>query len=278
MIHAAQRTRAGSIVAVNDDFARAMAFFHLLQERTSTRVEPFRWGTALFNDDIPERYYSNFVRIDGSLAGVEVTALADEADRALSGFPHRLISVEDEADGERVAMGLAERGYVADHSILLALRRYPDRPAEPGAAVEVSFEDSRPFEVEVYRRMLTETSPGVIEKFADHRRTVQQAVNGRFFAQRIDGQIAGMCELYLVDGLAQVEHVDTLEEFRGRGVARNVVLRALAEARAAGADLTIIEADLNDWPVELYRRLGFDEIGRTWSFLKVPDRAEADGP
>ncbi len=82
--------------------------------------------------------------------------------------------------------------------------------------------------------------------------------------------MAGLCELYLVDGLAQVEHVDTLEEFRGRGIARNVVLRAAHEARAADADLVVIGADLEDWPLELYRRLGFDEIGRTWAFTKAP--------
>jgi ribosomal protein S18 acetylase RimI-like enzyme len=270
VIHAAQRTRAGSIHAVNDEFARALAFLRLLQERTSTRVEPFRWGTALFNDDIPERHYSNFVRVEEPLTGVEVAELLDETDRALLGLPHRLIGVEDDADGERVAMGLAASGYAGDHSVLLALRREPDRPGEPDTVVEVAFDEARPFEVEVYRRMLADQDPAVIEKFADHRRIVQRAVNGRFFAQRIDGQIAGMCELYLVDGLAQVEHVDTLEEFRGRGVARNLVLRALAEARAASADLTIIEADVNDWPVELYRRLGFDEIGRTWAFLRAP--------
>ncbi len=63
--------------------------------------------------------------------------------------------------------------------------------------------------------------------------------------------------------------MDTLEEFRGRGVARNVVLRAVQEARAA-ADLVVIGADLDDRPLELYRRFGFDEIGRTWAFTKVP--------
>ena len=115
---------------------------------------------------------------------------------------------------------------------------------------------------------LADPKPVVVEKFADFRQVVQRAANGRFFAQIIDGRTAGLCELYLVDGLAQVEHVDTLEEFRGRGIARNVVLRAVQEARTAGADLIVISADLNDWPIELYRRLGFDEIGRVWAFTK----------
>lgn len=252
------------------EFERAVAFERLLQERTSTRVEPFRWGRAFYNDDIPERFYSNFVRVEQPLAGVEVESLAQEAARALVGLRHRQIQVDDEGDGARIALGLAGLGYAGDHSSFMALRRAPDRLADLDAVTEVGYEEARPFLVEVYRRELSHEVAAVIEKFADFRQVVQRAVGGRFFAQRIHGQVAGMCELYLVDGLAQVEHVDTLEEFRGRGVARNVVLRAVHEAHAAGADLTIISADLNDWPIELYRRLGFDEIGRVWAFTKTP--------
>jgi predicted N-acetyltransferase YhbS len=61
-----------------------------------------------------------------------------------------------------------------------------------------------------------------------------------------------------VDGLdAQVENVDTLEEFRGRGVARSVVLRAVEAARDADAEHVFIVADDADWPRDLYARLGF---------------------
>ena len=249
---------------------RAVAFGRLLQDRTSTRIEPFRWGSALYNDDVPERFYSNFVRVERPLDGVEVDALVRETDLALEGLRHRQIQVDDEADGARIAMGLAGLGYTGDHSSFMALRRAPDRLPDLDAVTEVSYDDARPFLLEVYRRELSHEKDVVIEKFADHRRVVQRAVGGRFFVQRIGEAMAGLCELYLVDGLAQVEHVDTLAEFRGRGVARNVVLRAVHEARTAGADLTIISADLNDWPMKLYERLGFDEIGRVWAFTKPP--------
>jgi ribosomal protein S18 acetylase RimI-like enzyme len=211
------------------------------------------------------------VRAERPLAGVEVADILAETERALSGFRHRQFQVFEEDDGARIALGMAEAGYTADHSVTMALRREPDRGSDLEAVDELTYEEARPFLLEVYRRELPSEAADVIERFADHRRTVQQAAAGRFFAQRIDGQAAGLCELYLDDGLAQVEHVDTLEEFRGRGVARNVVLRAIHEARAAGADLIVIEADLDDWPLELYRRFGFDEIGRTWSFTRAPE-------
>ncbi len=255
---------------MTDDLGRALGHAWRLQERTSTRIEPFPWGSALYRDDLSQRYYSNFVRVERPLAGVEVDDLVRATDRALKGLGHRQIQVDDEADGARIALGMAERGYKADHSALMALRRDPDRRGDLEVVDEMSYTDARSFLVEVYRRELTGNDAALVDRFADFRRVVQEAANGRFFAQRVEGRTAGMCELYLVDGVAQVEHVDTLEEFRGRGIARNVVLRAVDEARAAGADLVVIGADLDDWPLELYRRFGFDEIGRTWAFTKAP--------
>ena len=252
------------------EFERALAFAHRLQERCSTRVEAWTFGTALFNDTIPQRYYSNLVRVERGLSGVAPAELVEATDRALAAFPHRLIQVDDDAEAERLAPDLVTLGYEPDRSTLMSLHRMPDRPGDADAVEEVSFDESRPFEIEVYVRGLPTAEVSLAERFADFRRVVQLAANGRFFAQRVDGRIAGMCELYLVDGVAQVEHVDTLEPFRGRGIARNVVLRAVAEARAAGAEMILIEADRDDWPRELYRRLGFDEIGRTCAFLRKP--------
>ena len=59
----------------------------------------------------------------------------------------------------------------------------------------------------------------------------------------------------------------TLERFRNRGLARATVTRALDASREAGHDLTFLLAVRDDWPKELYAKLGFDEIGRIWEFL-----------
>lgn len=258
------------------DLDRAFAFAWWLQEVTSTRVERFPWGAALFNDDIPERYFSNFVRVERSLAGVDVDALVRETDHVMAGSRHRQIQVFDERDGARLAPDLAGAGYSPEHNASMALRRGPDRAPSLEAVEELGHSDVRPFLLEVYRRSLPDSEQHLVEAFADFRRAVQRAVGTRFFAQRIDGGVAGLCELYVLDDIAQVEHVDTLSEFRGRGVARNVVLRATHEARAAGADLVLIEADLDDWPKQLYRRFGFDEIGRSWAFTRAPAPAVRD--
>jgi predicted GNAT family acetyltransferase len=77
-------------------------------------------------------------------------------------------------------------------------------------------------------------------------------------------------ELYSDGRIAQIEDVATLPEHRRRGYASAVVLRVVEEALATGHDLVFLTALDDDWPKELYARLGFEEIGRSWSFLRAP--------
>jgi predicted GNAT family acetyltransferase len=90
----------------------------------------------------------------------------------------------------------------------------------------------------------------------------------RFFAARIDGEIASYCDLYSDGSTGQIEAVLTLEQFRNRGLAGVTVSRALAASREAGNDLTFLMALRDDWPRELYKKLGFDEIGRVYEFVQ----------
>jgi hypothetical protein len=55
-----------------------------------------------------------------------------------------------------------------------------------------------------------------------------------------------------------------------------VILRAVEEALTAGHGFIFLQADDADWPKELYARLGFEGIGRTWSFLRAPARIPPD--
>jgi GNAT superfamily N-acetyltransferase len=147
-------------------------------------------------------------------------------------------------------------------------RRAPDRPADVPVE-EFPFAEARPVIVETYRRM-PELGPETVVAFADQHGKYERVLGTRFFVGLIEDEPAGVCELWMDGTDALVEHVDTLEEFRGRGVARAVVLRAIEEAKAAGAQRVYIVADDDDWPKELYARLGFDALGRGWEFIRFP--------
>ena len=113
-------------------------------------------------------------------------------------------------------------------------------------------------------------APADAEMLADFRPVSAERAGARYFAVELEGVLASYCELYLHEGAAQVEDVNTLEAFRNRGAGRAVVLAAIAEARAAGADLVWLLADADDWPQHLYAKLGFERVGGAWQFTKMP--------
>jgi ribosomal protein S18 acetylase RimI-like enzyme len=254
-------------------FERALAFQRRIGELTSTRVQAFAWGTVFRNDDYPERWDSNYLLVERPIGGVEPSALAREADRLLGGLGHREIVVNDEADGDRVAMGLGELGYEGDRLLVMERARDADREPPELDVEEVDLPTIHPLLVAVNRRGHGGMSPEVARMLADFKGVLVRQVGARFFAVRVHGELAGCCELYVRDGVGQIEDVNTLAEFRGRGIARAVVSRATQEGLAAGCEPVFLVADDADWPKELYTRLGFDVVGRFRSFVKPPPGA-----
>lgn len=252
------------------DYERAFAFQTWVMERTSTRQERTPWGTAFFHDGYPLRYDANMAIADRALGGATADDVVRILDELYGGFRHREIEFASVGDAESIAMGMVEHGYALEQMVVMALRRASDRDPEPGAVEELRFDEMEPFIAEMTRREPWGTEPGIAEMLAGFRRVLVDGVGARFFAQRIDGRLAGSCELYLRGDVAQIEDVNTLEEFRGRGVARNVVLRAAEEARRAGASFVFLFADAQDWPRHLYGRLGFDPIGHSRLFTRWP--------
>jgi ribosomal protein S18 acetylase RimI-like enzyme len=109
---------------------------------------------------------------------------------------------------------------------------------------------------------------GGIAQLLDAKLLSAQAVRARFFAVVVDGQVVAYADLYDDGRTAQIEDVATLDQHRGRGYASALVLRALDEARQSGCDLVFLVSDEDDWPKALYRRLGFDDLGRYVKFIR----------
>lgn len=264
-----------------DVLARTLAFEREVVSSVSTRFVPFAWGTAYLNDGYPERWDSNFLWVDAAVDGAVADAgeLAAEADRVLgeAGLTHREIRIDDDAYGRSVAAELAHAGYGGDRLMVMALRRPVDRPAASAAAEEVDLATLRPALEIVLRREPWATSETSVRALADFRGELQRHAGARFFCARVDGEIAGMCELYVRGSIAQIEDVNTLQEFRGRGLARAVVGHAAEEALASGAELVFLHALDDDWPKEFYAKLGFDPIGHVWSFVR-PSSASVKSP
>ena len=249
-----------------------------LQRRVSTRVVPFAWGEAFLDDDLPTRFYSNFLLAEGELQDVSADDLAGAADDILGGgaFQHRLVIMRDAHAADRLEAGFRASGYERSGEVIHIHRRDPDRPGALPVD-EARFAEVRDLIVETYVEN-DQLPSDVAGPFTDHRAKYERELGARFFVARVEGEPAGHCELYLDGDDAQVENVATLIRFRNRGVARAAVLAAVDAAREAGATRTYIVADGDDWPKQLYERLGFDAIGTETAFLKAPEApANADG-
>ncbi|MCI0632568.1 MAG: GNAT family N-acetyltransferase [Actinobacteria bacterium] len=247
-----------------------------LLERLSTRVVPFRWGTAYLDAEFPTRYYSNFLLADSDLDAASPEDLIGAADEILggAGYAHRRVVVRGEPSAARLHSGFAMNGYEAAREVVLIHRRKPDR-AGALEVEEVSFDGARALIERAYRED-PDLPPEVTAPFTQQHRKFELVIGARFFVAQVNGTQAGHCELFVDGADALVENVGTLERFRNKGVARSIVLRAIEAARKAGAIRTFIMADEEDWPKELYQRLGFAPLGVDVPFTKsspAPSRA-----
>ncbi|MEE2702999.1 MAG: GNAT family N-acetyltransferase [Myxococcota bacterium] len=83
----------------------------------------------------------------------------------------------------------------------------------------------------------------------------------RFWIAHEDGVDCGFFSSWPgQSGVGQVEDLFTQEEFRGRGIATALIVRAVTDARERGAGPVVIGARTDDWPKRFYHKLGFRPI------------------
>ena len=249
---------------------RIDAFERALVERLSTRTRPTPFGIAYFHDGFARRYDSNFVWVDAPLADVDAETLAAAVDQVQAGLRHRHMYVVDQEEGSRLLPGLAGLGYRGERLVAMVQARQPDIRNDD-LAEEAGAGELGSFSLRVNREADGGANAADAEMLADFRNVLAERAGARFFVARSEGEIAAIAELYVLEGVAQVEAVYTLEVYRGRGFGRAVALAASRAARDQGADLVFLNADDEDWPKALYGKLGFDELRRFWSFVKSPN-------
>lgn len=247
------------------EFDRAFDFM-TRGDMAGSRIEPFRFGTAAFTPELPLRYDSNYLLVETLPAETSVTELVEEAERVqgAAGLEHRLLFFRNAVLGERFAPELVGLGWRCDRHVLMAQHRQPERAVDTSVVREVTesaLRDARERQIRSYPW----GTPEVAQQLLDAKRRIP--VDARFFAVVTDGAVASYGDLYIDGDIAQVEDVATVPDQRRRGYASAVVLRAVEEARLAGAELVFLVADAEDWPKDLYRRLGFDEIGTNVKLL-----------
>jgi GNAT superfamily N-acetyltransferase len=247
-----------------DDLRRAFDFV-LRADMFGTEVVPWRHGLSVRAPEVPLRHDSNYLLVEPVPPPARIDALVAEADEVAkaAGHRHRLLMFRDAEAGERLAPGFAERGWEVQRGLVMAHRRAPVREMDLGLVTRTEPEALLAVRTADILRYPWGT-PEVARQLLAARG--HSPVPTQVWAVFEDGAPVSWAELYLEGGVGQVEAVATVEAFRNRGFASAVVLRCIAEARRAGADLVFLCAQADDWPKDLYVRLGFDAIGRYVKF------------
>jgi predicted GNAT family acetyltransferase len=255
---------------------RAIQFMRDLDDRACERHERFEGGLATLSDGaLPLVLNLNVLRVESlteRLAVAELRAeaerLAAEADRVCPALPHRRIVAYDEEIGTRLALGFEQlAGWVTERVVLMGQHRPVDRDVDTTFVREVEEAELQPAREQFFRsRGAGDDLVAQELRAAEH---LAELGDVWAFAAFVDGAVGSYCELYADGtGVAQIRGVATLPEFRGGGLARATVSQAIAKSNALGHDLTFLRAVHDDWPKNLYGKLGFDAIGMMLRFTR----------
>lgn len=248
-----------------DELARVHRFEREI-ELAGTETVNSLLGVGVLTPELPRRHDSNYVLIERAATAQEAIA---EANRILGGAgrAHRVILTFDEALAERLAPEFQALGWLVQRHVFMVQRRAPEKSVDLSIVREVDESALRPGRL---REIVAQPwgTPEVAQQLLDAKVMLADRAETRFFGVEVNGEIVAWSDLYLAQGVGQVEDVATASEHRGKGYATAVVLRAVEEARLAGADLVFLVADDNDWPKELYARLGFDPVGLVYKFIR----------
>jgi ribosomal protein S18 acetylase RimI-like enzyme len=263
--------------------ARAFAFeraMHSAVGRTITGA----WGQAFLSPEIDRCYDRNVLWAVEDAGGLSAAELDGHADRLLGGhgMAHRRLLLEPPAYA-RLHDDLVARGYDASRHLY---QLHTGRAATPAAVggvevVEVSV-DAVLAAHEHYLRTDPDTFYGRDARtrahLLEHHRTYGPAGgHERRFAVCDGDDVVAWARLWTRGGDAQVEDVVCLAEYRRRGYGRAVVAAAARTALAEDPELLFIVADADDWPKELYARLGFAPAGELGVYLRFAPQSAGRG-
>jgi len=253
----------------DERFARAVASERRAHEQTAGRVEALRHGQAFVDEHLPHVHWANMLWVTAR-DGVAVAELIADADRILGGFAHRQLVIESEPLWRALDDELLAGGWQRDAIVYMTHERPPDRMPDLAAVREVGHDDLLAAEDRFMRDEPGTETPEVRRQVMAHNRRIGEYLGERCFAAFDGEEVCAYAKLRRRDGVAQVEDVVVLPEHRGSGLGRLVASAALAAGLAGEPELVFIVADEEDWPKELYARLGFDPAGRIRGYLRPP--------
>ena len=228
-----------------------------------TRAIPEGW--LALTPSLPEVWSLNGIWLDVEMSYEDAVSLCERnrGDRAFD-----RLRVSEAAGGSALEDNFRAAGWRVDVELESVLAHPPDREVGTTAVIEPAAEEA----LALYGRWVREDetvnlTPEAVGQLVEcNRRTWPLRNVCRFGVRGPEGELVGMTCLFSDGRVAQVEDVYIAPEARGQGHGRAMVWAATSLASRSGHELTFIVADDNDWPKQLYAKLGFEPVSRTWVF------------
>ncbi len=231
-------------------------------------------GRLLVERRRPRVWDANHARRVRARSDAEIDDLLAAMDQTYDGMAHRQM-VSDIDTPDRVEARLALDGWglepVLQHLLTGPLRLDRARPTGSASlSIRAVKTDEDWASMEVLTRLdhleeqaeqgRAERDEALTRDMVEHRR--EKAPTVQAFLAEVDGTDVGMFSSMPPppDQPARIGLVEDLfvrPEWRRRGVAVALIAHCVDDARARGADGVIIGSDPDDWPKQLYARLGF---------------------
>jgi ribosomal protein S18 acetylase RimI-like enzyme len=237
-----------------------------IDERCAEQVVDFQWGRALINRSLSSVPDLNYLIADNRLESVAAEDLARESERLQSptGISFRRVNVDVEEAAERLLPDFARLGFQPERFCVMVHRRAPDRQVATVGVHPVDWTTYEPGR----REEIASWAPSALiaEQALAKQRLTARVIDTSYWCAFVDGNPASFCEVRRTGPAAQIEFVETLERFRRRGLARQLVSAVLESLR--GSAFIFLVADLYQWPRHFYERLGFDTVGLESRFMR----------
>lgn len=150
----------------------------------------------------------------------------------------------------------------------MTLGRDVHQAAHTHAISELSLDDRAHAATEEWRRTTPSMGPDVSAQLGERIATIFDAADPTFLAVCAwNGAVLARADLYVRDGIAQIEEVVTEPSRRHQGMASALVGEAIRRALHANARLIFLVADAGG-AAALSRRLGFRDAGIKGSYAR----------
>ncbi|MEA2421212.1 MAG: hypothetical protein QOF55_311 [Thermoleophilaceae bacterium] len=195
-------------------------------------------------------------------------------------FEHRTFTFNREPEFEPLASAAATAGYdVTFLSYLIATEARPPGPVPAGFTLEpVESEEAWQRLGRLEDRMSKDDpwyeGPESSERLFAKTRYVSEQVGIEWLTLLdADGALATKLGLFRHGPVYRLQDVGTAPEYRRRGLSSYLLRVALARAlHEGGADGLVVEADTEYHAIDLYRKLGFRDVGETAALMLFPQR------